>query len=174
MESLVIDFLCAYGLDATVELGVLLTVGLERSKHSFLWGVHTPVASDTDSMMSREARRGGVAPKGVHGQDSGEERHTGVAVVGAIRGGSTHPMISVFVTHCIWMAYISGGEKGLAAHALPCSVIFIKSLKIFTSYKLQKKEEGEKLKKITMFATNQKLSALKDPSFYTYAEEHLF
>ena len=53
-------------------------------------------------------------------------------------------------------------------------MIFIKSLKIFTSYKLQKKEEGEKLKKITMFATNQKLSALKDPSFYTYAEEHLF
>lgn len=117
MESLVIDFLCAYGLDATVELGVLLTVGLERSKHSFLWGVHTPVASDTDSMMSREARQGGVAPRGVHGQDSGEERHTGVAVVGAIHGGATHPMISVFVTHCIWMAYISGGEKGLAAHA---------------------------------------------------------
>uniref|UniRef100_A0A0E0EPP5 Uncharacterized protein n=1 Tax=Oryza meridionalis TaxID=40149 RepID=A0A0E0EPP5_9ORYZ len=113
MESLVIDFLCAYGLDATVELGVLLTAGLERSKHSFLWSVHTPVASDTDSMMSREARRGGVAPRG----DSGEERHTGVAVVGAICGGATHPMISVFVTHCIWMAYISGGEKGLAARA---------------------------------------------------------
>jgi hypothetical protein len=36
-EPLVIDFLCAYGLDdAAAKLGVLLTVGLERSKRSFL------------------------------------------------------------------------------------------------------------------------------------------
>uniref|UniRef100_A0A0D9YEM4 Glycosyltransferase n=1 Tax=Oryza glumipatula TaxID=40148 RepID=A0A0D9YEM4_9ORYZ len=109
-------FLC-FGSASSVPAEQLkeIAVGLERSKHSFLWAVRAPVAADADSTKRLEGRGEAalesLLPEGFLDRTRGRGLvlPSWAPQVEVLR----HPATGAFVTHCGWNSTLEAVTAGV-------------------------------------------------------------